>query len=131
MTSLKPSDVNEFELLLRAERDTVLADIRERLHASGEQNRMALLNHLETVGDWVEADLLNDTDIAMLSHELVRLRDIDGALARVKAGSYGVCMDCGEPIPAGRLSVLPTAQCCVRCQSTYEKQHGLSHNTSL
>ncbi|HEY0847571.1 MAG TPA: TraR/DksA C4-type zinc finger protein [Noviherbaspirillum sp.] len=131
MTSLPPSDVSEFEAMLRAERDNVLSDIRERLHASPDSNRMALLNHLETVGDWVEADLLNDTDIAMLSHELVRLRDIDGALARIKAGNYGVCMDCGEAIPNGRLAVLPTAQCCVRCQAAYEKQHGLVHNASL
>lgn len=123
--------MNEFESLLRGEREAVLADIRERLHASDESNRMALLNHLETVGDWVEADLLNDTDIAMLSHELVRLRDIDGALARIKAGNYGLCVDCGEAIPPGRLSALPTAQSCVACQAAYEKQHGLSHNTSL
>lgn len=126
---MTPSELNEFEKLLSSERDKVLADIRERLHASPEPNRMALLNHLETVGDWVEADLLNDTDIAMLSHELVRLRDIDGALARMKAGNYGSCIDCGEPIPSGRLAVLPTAQCCVRCQAAYEKQHGLTHNT--
>lgn len=124
-------DVTEFESLLRAERETVLADISDRLHASAEPNRLALLNHLETVGDWVEADLLNDTDIALLSHELVRLRDIDGALARIKAGNYGRCMDCGEPIPHGRLAVLPTAQCCVHCQAAYEKQHGLAHNASL
>jgi DnaK suppressor protein len=105
--------------------------IGEHLHASGEQGRMALLNHLEEVGDWVEADVLNDSDIAMLSHELVQLRDIDTALARIKAGSFGTCIDCGESIPAGRLDALPTAQSCVQCQEKYERRHGLGHSASL
>jgi DnaK suppressor protein len=119
------------EKVLLAERESVLADIRAHLHAEGEQGKLALLNHLEAVGDWVEADLLNDTDIALLSHELVRLRDIDAALARIKSGAYGICIDCGEAIPAARLNALPTAMSCVKCQQAYEKQHGLGHGVSL
>jgi DnaK suppressor protein len=119
------------EKVLLAERDTVLADIRMHLHSAGEPGKLALLNHLEAVGDWVEADLLNDTDIALLSHELVRLRDIDAALARIKSGTYGTCIDCGEAIPAARLNALPTAMSCVKCQQAYEKQHGLGHSVSI
>jgi RNA polymerase-binding transcription factor DksA len=37
------------------------------------------------------------------------------ALARVEAGSYGVCSSCGAPIPEGRLEARPTADTCVRC----------------
>lgn len=131
MTESTPFTMDDYESRLRAERATVLAEIGEHLHASGEPGRMALINHLESVGDWVEADLLNDTDIALLSHELVRLRDIDAALGRIKSGSYGQCTDCGEAIPPARLAALPTAQSCVRCQEIYEKQHGLSHGVSL
>lgn len=119
------------EQVLLSQREAVLADIREHLHSAGEPGKLALLNHLEAVGDWVEADLLNDTDIALLSHELVRLRDIDAALARIKSGTYGVCIDCGEPIPLARLHALPTALSCVKCQQAYEKQRGLGHGVSL
>lgn len=119
------------EALLLAQREAVLADIREHLHSTGEPGKLALMNYLEEVGDWVEADLLNDTDIALLSHELVRLRDIDGALARIEAGTYGTCIDCGEAIPVERLKVLPTALSCVKCQQAYERQHGLDHGVSL
>jgi DnaK suppressor protein len=131
VSAKKPSTFEHLETLLRTERDAVLAAIGEHLHASGDSSRLSLLNHLEAVGDWIEADLLNDTDIALLSHELVRLRDIDAALARLKAGNFGVCIDCGEAIPEGRLSALPTAQSCVRCQENYEKRHGLGHGASL
>lgn len=119
------------EQVLLTARESVLADIREHLHSDGDTGKLALLNHLEAVGDWVEADLLNDTDIALLSHELVRLRDIDAALARIKTGTYGICIDCGEAIPVARLEALPTAMSCVKCQQTYEKQHGLGHGASL
>ncbi len=44
-----------------------------------------------------------------------RLEEIDAALARVEAGTYGGCERCGRPIPAERLEVRPTARTCVGC----------------
>ena len=38
---------------------------------------------------------------------------VDAALARVEAGTYGICEVCGEPIPDGRLEARPTARTCV------------------
>jgi RNA polymerase-binding protein DksA len=43
------------------------------------------------------------------------LQSIRAALARIDAGSYGVCRRCGEAIAPERLRVLPTALECVEC----------------
>jgi RNA polymerase-binding protein DksA len=43
------------------------------------------------------------------------LQSIRAALARIDAGTYGVCRRCGEEIAAERLRVLPTALDCVDC----------------
>jgi RNA polymerase-binding transcription factor DksA len=43
-----------------------------------------------------------------------RLAEIDEALDRVARGTYGVCVVCGEPIPAARLAARPFATRCVR-----------------
>src|SRR5690606_24181117 len=43
------------------------------------------------------------------------LRQFDVALARVDAGTYGICARCGKPIPAARLEVRPFAELCVPC----------------
>jgi RNA polymerase-binding transcription factor DksA len=43
------------------------------------------------------------------------LREIQAALARLEAGSYGICERCGEEIAPARLAVLPEAVLCVRC----------------
>ena len=43
------------------------------------------------------------------------LRDIDAAVERVGAGTYGVCTVCGRAIPEERLDARPTATKCVGC----------------
>ncbi|MEY2571502.1 MAG: DnaK suppressor protein [Acidimicrobiaceae bacterium] len=44
-----------------------------------------------------------------------RLRDVDDALARMAAGSYGSCESCGRPIAAERLAARPAARTCIAC----------------
>ncbi len=40
---------------------------------------------------------------------------IEGALNRIKAGTYGICASCREPIAVGRLEALPFARTCIDC----------------
>lgn len=40
---------------------------------------------------------------------------IEAALARIAAGTYGVCEACGEPIDEKRLAALPYAARCIEC----------------
>lgn len=43
------------------------------------------------------------------------LNEVEAALARLDAGTYGICESCGEPIDADRLEAVPTARTCIRC----------------
>jgi RNA polymerase-binding transcription factor DksA len=43
------------------------------------------------------------------------LDEIDAALARLDAGTYGSCLHCGADIPVERLQMRPFAGACVRC----------------
>lgn len=43
------------------------------------------------------------------------IEDIDAALLRLAAGSYGYCEVCGELIPPERLLARPATARCVRC----------------
>ncbi len=52
---------------------------------------------------------------ALLDAAHHRLADVDAALARRRAGTYGRCEVCGRPIPAERLAVRPATRTCVRC----------------
>ena len=48
------------------------------------------------------------------------MQQVERALERLAAGSYGLCDDCGQPIPPKRLEARPTATLCVSCQSKRE-----------
>ncbi|HEY7816740.1 MAG TPA: TraR/DksA C4-type zinc finger protein [Vicinamibacteria bacterium] len=48
------------------------------------------------------------------------LRAIEDALARVEAGTYGICVDCEEEISPARLKAVPWTKVCISCK---EKQY--------
>ncbi|SIT00553.1 TraR/DksA C4-type zinc finger protein [Alicyclobacillus vulcanalis] len=50
------------------------------------------------------------------------LADVEAALERLKDGTYGRCVDCGQAIPRDRLEAMPTARRCVDCQRRLEKR---------
>lgn len=52
---------------------------------------------------------------ALLAAARERIAEIDEALCRVEAGTYGVCERCGQPIANGRLAVRPFARSCIAC----------------
>ena len=45
---------------------------------------------------------------------------IQAALARLDAGTYGLCETCGETISAARLTAMPMARRCISCQERLE-----------
>jgi len=69
---------------------------------------------------------LSDTDreVALLEAADDQRQQIREALARIDAGTYGVCVDCGKPIAEARLSVRPEAARCVEDQAKAEAAAG-------
>jgi DnaK suppressor protein len=43
------------------------------------------------------------------------LEEVESALSRIHAGTYGLCETCGHPIAQERLEARPTARTCIRC----------------
>lgn len=43
------------------------------------------------------------------------------ALKSIDAGTYGICIDCGEPISEKRLVAYPYASRCIQCQELHEQ----------
>jgi len=114
--------------------DTRLAALRTALEAQ----RTALRHELESHGADPDADevaLTGDAGFSDRSHsteERARvlavtnalrsnLRDVEHALAKMDAGTYGTCESCGKPIDPERLEALPWAILCMEC-----KQRGIA-----
>jgi DnaK suppressor protein len=63
-------------------------------------------------------------EAAMLLEGLTcTLAGVDAALAAAKEGSYGICVECGQPIASRRLRTIPWASRCVRCQELVEQRN--------
>jgi len=48
------------------------------------------------------------------------LRQVDEALERMSAGTYGVCVRCGDEIDFARLKAIPQATLCMGCRKLAE-----------
>lgn len=52
---------------------------------------------------------------AMLNSARLRRSKLEIALGRIDGDEYGICVDCGEDIPVGRLELMPESVKCVHC----------------
>jgi DnaK suppressor protein len=63
-----------------------------------------------------------DRNEASVESARVLRAEVIAALARVQDGSYGKCVDCGQPVPEGRLEARPTTARCVACQAKRDRR---------
>jgi len=47
---------------------------------------------------------------------------IDAALSRIREGTFGTCLNCGQDIPLKRLHAIPWTPYCITCQELLEAQ---------
>ncbi len=59
---------------------------------------------------------------SLAEQERKELIAIERALAKMASGNFGTCEDCEEEIPQRRLTVLPEARLCAKCQEIEERQ---------
>ena len=106
--------------LLTERRRGLVAQIRRALAERQEESQMRDAPGSHGLGAAPEGSL----NLAMVQQQERLLAQIDAAILRHKAGSYGRCLGCGEDIPLPRLSALPFAQRCAGCQEDWEMQGG-------
>lgn len=70
----------------------------------------------DTASELTDADNQN----ALLDNSAQQRAEVESALARIDAGTFGTCVDCGQPIPDARLEVRPEAARCVEDQEKFE-----------
>ena len=63
-----------------------------------------------------------DSEIAIAQNEELLLEQVDAALARMRAGTYGVCEQCGCTIDVQCLEAIPYASRCIACARGQRKE---------
>jgi RNA polymerase-binding protein DksA len=116
-------DTDRFRNALLEERQRIQAAL-DNLH---EENPGSITD--ETGEDAAYDNHLADTATVTYDRELDytleensehMLAEIDAALQRIDAGTYGKCTNCGKEIPPERLEARPWATLCIDCQRTRE-----------
>ena len=111
----------ELRKILVELRDEILGKIAQEMGTKlDEDPRMSTLSTMD-VGDLSQLDQDENIDYALLNRHIERLREVEDALDRLEAGTYGICEDCGAAINLERLKVLPFTTCCVQCQERREQ----------
>jgi RNA polymerase-binding transcription factor DksA len=62
-----------------------------------------------------------EKSLALEKKLLDSLKEIDHALEKYEAGTYGLCDSCGLPIERARLDALPQASLCLNCKARQTK----------
>ena len=73
----------------------------------------------ETAVDFLETQ----QEQSILVNEQALLTEVERALKRIEDGTYGRCVDCGQPIPEKRLQALPWAARCVKDEERLEQRN--------
>jgi len=106
------------DILLQMKADT-LREISKTVKSGAETSTVG-----EPSGDiYDQASSERDRELGLLlgDREREKLHSIDEAILRIDEGEYGICEECEEEIPLGRLKAMPFARHCVKCKSDLEK----------
>jgi DnaK suppressor protein len=77
---------------------------------------------LNDEGDHAATSAKTVVDSAILVQQRKELTEIELALDKIKAGTYGICEMCEEPIGLPRLEVKNFARFCIACREITEKE---------
>jgi RNA polymerase-binding transcription factor DksA len=121
MSTLTKEQIDALAERMRSRKAILLEEVRRGLGRSGNERYAAQIGEAGDAGDASVAELLRHVNEAEVRRDILELRDIVAAEARLAAGRYGICTDCGAAIGYARLSAYPTAKRCLKCQEQREK----------
>ena len=122
MTSFLTPDLSVHRERLLHERTQLLQRIAQERGGLVSRADMAAEHDVRSFDDRAQAISERNDEFAMNEHETAELGDIEAALERIDAGTYGQCTDCGVTIPPARLNAYPTAKRCIDCQTVAEQR---------
>ena len=107
--------VNSPNPVLRAQLQSERDRIVEQLHSLGGSE--GDLSFDENFADSSQVTAERGEIEALAGTLSETLRDIEDALAKFDAGTYGQCESCGNEIGEARLEAMPAARLCITCAS--------------
>ena len=117
-------DLNKMRARLEAKRD----ELRSNLAGLTEAHPQPVdpVEASEGSQDFEEVAVDSDETLTEQStsvNEQALLTEVEAALRRIDEGTYGKCVNCGQPIPEKRLEAIPWAARDVKCEEQLEQRN--------
>ena len=109
----------------------IKADLDEIRAESQEDSLQELSSYDQHQADVATETFERERDLSILDQVEGELADVENALQRLDAGTYGVCEACGEPIGDDRLEAMPAARFCLKDQAEAEREQRIEQPAEL
>ncbi|MFI1418041.1 TraR/DksA family transcriptional regulator [Streptomyces sp. NPDC020731] len=111
----------------RAELTSEVLRLREEI-TSSEQTLAGLMRDSGDGAGDDDADtgtknITREHELALAANAREMLTQVEHALQRLDAGTYGLCENCGDPIGKARMQAFPRATLCVECKQKQERRY--------
>ncbi|MEQ8762950.1 MAG: TraR/DksA C4-type zinc finger protein [Planctomycetota bacterium] len=117
---MRKADLERFKKLLLQKRAQLTGNVSqmqdETLKGGGQD---VSVDHMADHGS---DNFEQDFTLGLIENEQETIREIDDALEKIEAGTYGACEECDQSVPVPRLRVIPWARLCVECQRSKETE---------
>lgn len=114
---MTPKQLSEMRTLIQELIQTITAEIEATAHttkpAVTPDSAIGRISRVEAM----QTRHIGEASARARKERLALLKE---ALENMDDGEYGYCQGCEEPIPMGRLKLIPEATLCVNCAASFE-----------
>ncbi len=96
-------------------------DLRQTVSRTAQDGRDADLESAQDIADRAANSYNKEFLFHQSNNDRQLLQMVDGALDRIRDGSFGECISCGAEINPKRLEAVPWTRHCIECQEKLEK----------
>ena len=96
-------------------------ELRNMVSRNDQEGRSADQEATQDIADRAASSYNKEFLFSQSNNDRQLLQMVDGALARIREGSFGECISCGKEINPKRLEAVPWTRHCIECQEKLEK----------
>ncbi len=125
-SALPKKELEELKTRLQTERvelQAQLTELEESSFSTAQSEMSGEVSFDEEYADSGTFTFERERDLSIENNVRDLMQKIDRALARIDAGTFGVCERCGKPIEKARIKALPYASLCIKDAQAEARPH--------
>ena len=95
--------------------------LRKAVSRTEEDGRVADQDTAQDIADRAASSYTKEFLFSVSNNDRQLLQMVENALQRLREGSFGECVNCGNEINAKRLDAVPWTRYCIECQEKLEQ----------